>query len=73
MSVRGLFKLAGNSQEGETGKHFLYNVTTGQVVKDVRLRLPFERRYVILKPVSLRDDKQGGGGHHVGKSINRLC
>jgi len=73
MSIRGLFKSAGNPQEGETGKHFLRDVTVGQAVMDVRLRLLFESRYIILKPMSLGDAKQGGGGHHVGKSVNRLC
>jgi len=67
-----MFECAGNLQEGETGKYFLYDVAMGQVVTDVDFRLLFESRYVVLKPMSLGDVKQGGGGHHVGKSVDRL-
>jgi len=45
----------------------------GQVVTDVGSRLLFESRYVVLKLMSLGDAKQGEGGHHVGKSVDRLC
>jgi len=73
MSIRGSSKSAGNSQEGETRKYFIHDVAVHQVIVNVYLSLLFERWYIILKPMSLGVTKQGGGGHHVGKSVNRLC